>query len=152
MTLKERLFSKTTICEDGCWICVCSNSDRGYARIRYKGSSKMLAHRVSWEVHKGLIPEGIQVLHTCDIPACVNPEHLFLGTSQDNMDDKVNKGRHKYPIGIDHPMTKLTEEQVLEIRRIHAANTCSQIDLAHQFNVTPANIRHIIKRTLWSHI
>lgn len=75
-----------------CWEWKASKSVNGYGKIRWEGKSQ-LAHRVSWELHFGLIPTGLQVCHSCDNRTCVRPDHLFLGTAQDNTDDMMNKSR-----------------------------------------------------------
>ena len=91
-SLWERFHEKyVPVTETGCWIWTRSKC-RGYGRISYNGTGKM-AHRISWEIHCGPIPEGMLVLHKCDVPACVNPEHLFLGTYKDNTQDAIKKGR-----------------------------------------------------------
>lgn len=79
----------------GCWLWlrVLNKKDDGYGTLRLNGICQS-AHRVSWVLHRGTIPEGLWVLHRCDVPSCVNPDHLFLGTHQDNVDDKMRKGRH----------------------------------------------------------
>jgi len=78
--------------EDECWLWEKSNSAKGYGQIR-KNGKMTTAHRVAWELHNGPIPDGMCVLHKCDEPICVNPNHLFLGTLKDNFDDAVAKGR-----------------------------------------------------------
>jgi len=80
----------------GCWLWDGYLDGRGYGRLGKGGRSGGLigAHRFSWELCNGSIPEGLSVLHKCDIPICVNPEHLFIGTQQDNIDDMIKKGRH----------------------------------------------------------
>lgn len=76
-----------------CWVWVAGHDGYGYGAIRYKGKS-VVTHRVSWEMANGLIPDGMKVLHRCDNPPCVNPDHLFLGTHQDNMADMKEKKRY----------------------------------------------------------
>lgn len=77
---------------DGCWLWTGYTSTFGYGMMRFMGKSQN-AHRLSWQVHRGPIPDGLSVLHKCDVPACVNPDHLFLGTQSDNMKDCASKGR-----------------------------------------------------------
>ena len=88
-----RLINNTTI-DQGCWNWTAYKNNEGYGRLR-AGGEKVLAHRLSYSIFKGEIAEGLFVCHTCDNPACINPEHLFLGTHQDNVSDCVAKGRHK---------------------------------------------------------
>lgn len=78
---------------DNCWLWIGARERGGYGCIQIKHNN-FRAHRLSWELHHGTVPTGMHVLHTCDNPPCVNPTHLFLGTSLDNMADKVRKGRH----------------------------------------------------------
>ena len=91
-----------------------------------------LAHRVSYEIHNGAIPNGLHVLHRCDVPCCVNPSHLFVGTNAENVIDKVSKGRAASMPGELHPSHVLTEQQVLEIR---AEESLSQRKLAMLYGV-----------------
>lgn len=95
----DRLFDKAIIQENGCWEYCGYIGTHGYGQIRIGGrvNGKLLrTHRVAYDLVKGDIPKGINVLHTCDNPKCVNPDHLFLGTQQDNVDDCINKGRRGF--------------------------------------------------------
>jgi HNH endonuclease len=104
----------------GCWLWGSYCQSSGYGQIRIEGK-RILAHRLSWILHFGDIPEGLLVCHTCDVRRCVNPEHLYLGTQKENMQDCLKKGRtHGQTKGYAFtrkPRTrKLTPEQVQEIR------------------------------------
>lgn len=92
-TARERFFeSYTPEPNTGCWLWTKSVDNGGYGGISINGKD-FLAHRFSWFLHNGAIPKKLWVLHTCDMPSCVNPDHLYLGTHQDNMDDMVKRGR-----------------------------------------------------------
>src|SRR5688572_5586831 len=80
-----------------CWLWVGTRHYKGYGDFAPSGQKKVKAHRYSWELHKGKIPNGMQVLHRCDNPPCVNPDHLFIGTNRDNVSDAIAKGRHVMP-------------------------------------------------------
>lgn len=92
--VKERFDEKwEAVTESGCWIWTAGLDSRGYGKFRLP-DKQMKAHRQAYILYKGAIPEGMIVCHTCDVPTCVNPDHLFLGTHKDNMQDKLRKGRH----------------------------------------------------------
>lgn len=91
-TLEERFFDKVKKTKT-CWVWTAGDSGTGYGRIKVRNVSKA-AHRLSWQMHKGKIPLGFYVLHTCDNRACVNPAHLYLGTQFDNMRDMSARKRH----------------------------------------------------------
>jgi len=109
------------------------------------------AHRVAYEQAKGEIPKGQFVLHRCDNPACCNPDHLFLGTHQENMTDKVQKGRQASLPGEQNPCAKLTEDKVVHLRRL-AASGMRQKDLSELFGVSHAAVYLIVRRKKWAHV
>lgn len=95
------------------------------------------AHRISWEIHRGKIPEGMFVCHTCDTRRCVRPDHLFLGTNADNMADMRAKGRKRYHGG--HPPKKLTAKQISEIRDLLGRGLL-QREVAQKFGVSQSTL------------
>lgn len=97
--LSDRFWAKVDRNPDGCWLWTGSKSSHGYGQLfsMVGGHRAVLhTHRISWELHNGPIPDGLWVLHRCDVRPCVRPDHLFLGTRQDNTDDMMAKGRHRY--------------------------------------------------------
>lgn len=141
----------------GCWLWLGrERGSNGYGSIKVAGKH-LQAHRYSYERFVGQIPNGLFVLHRCDNPACVNPNHLFIGTHQDNQDDKVKKGRQARGVslgmaqrknkkrGQDSPISKLTWDQVNEIRDSSEAVRV----LAERFNVSTTTINNIIARRTW---
>ncbi len=141
---------------DLCWNWKGMKDRQGYGMIKVR--PKMYrAHRVAWVIiNKEEIPDGFQVCHKCDNPSCVNPTHLFLGINADNVRDKVSKGRQSHAgkgsKGELHPRAKLTEKEVLEIRRQYIPNWVTARDLAFRFGVSEREIRAIIYRQVWTHI
>jgi hypothetical protein len=115
LSLKERLLNKA-VREGDCLVWRGHRSKRGYGRIRVAGKWRP-AHVVSYEVHKGPIPAGLKVLHSCDNPPCIEPAHLSAGTQLDNVQDMLAKGRANKATGERHGSAKLTAAQVAEIRR-----------------------------------
>ena len=144
----------------GCWTWSGARKQRpwdyGVLGGTKKGEVGQLAHRVSWRLHHGPIPDGMKVLHHCDNPPCVNPEHLFLGSLKDNTQDMLEKGRHSLPIdhsqGEKNPGAKLTEKQVVEMRNRYSLGGVTQQQLADHYNVCNALVSFIITRKLWRNI
>lgn len=196
--LQERFWdhvSKGT--RDECWLWTASlNKQSGYGNIAAdfdanNGQVMLRAHRVSWEIHNGPVPEGKCVLHKCDTPYCVNPYHLFLGTQKDNSRDMVNKGRGwfqkdtkamrqhlekmlaasaiarrgKQPPqftryraehpdwlkGEQSPLHKLTESDVLEIRRLKSLGL-SLSKLGKMFCIDPSAVSLIVNHKRWTYL
>lgn len=100
----------------GCWLWMGgAHRKTGYGAFNICKGKQASAHRISWEIHHGPIPEGLCVLHRCDTPPCVNPQHLFLGTDQDNSDDCAKKQRHRH--GSHHKNSKITDDIAINIRQ-----------------------------------
>jgi hypothetical protein len=101
----------------GCWLWFGAHNDRGYGSVNFN-KVREEAHRIAWRIYCGPIGDGLSVCHRCDNPACVNPDHLFLGTQTDNMRDCSNKGRVKIPHhkGEQNSSAKLTDALVRQIR------------------------------------
>lgn len=133
----------------GCWLWNAYTNKRGYG-IFYPGGKRVRAHRFSYELWVGKIPEGLNVLHKCDVRNCVRPSHLFLGTNADNSADMVAKGRQVK--GGDIISAKLTGGQVSEIRARYACGGVSQRSLGDEFAVSDATICRLINRDTWAHI
>lgn len=118
----------------------------GYGQFRV-GKEKLKTHRLSYEMKFGDIPKGFLVCHHCDNSVCMNPDHLFLGTPQDNMIDMVSKGRHRDQKGEKNWNCKLSEEQVFEIRKMYSPfgkNGKNARELAKEFGVSNQHISEIV--------
>lgn len=146
--LEQRFWNKVDKTAD-CWLWKARVSRFNYGEFLLD-RKKVLAHRVSYQLHYGPFDYNLQVLHECDNPRCVRPSHLFLGTVQDNMTDKVNKGRQ--PRGERHFRSKLTEIQVFQIRHLYAQGDVSGRQLGRSFGVSHRAIRAILNRETWRHI
>jgi len=145
MTAEER-FWRYVDCGMDCWLWLAYKDPNGYGKFKYQGTYK-LAHRVSYIIHYGEIPEGMCVLHKCDNPSCVNPLHLFLGTMQDNVNDMIDKGR--CCSGEKHPNSKRTQQQIDNIRLIYSNGGISQKSLGDMFGVSSRSISNIVNNKTW---
>jgi hypothetical protein len=117
----------------------------------YKGKP-IYAHRVSYLINKGPIPNGMCVCHKCDTPACVNPEHLFLGTQLDNIKDRVKKNRSGSARGSSHGHSIFTEEIVMQIFDERISSNSSYAALAKKYNCSRSAIAHVLKRRSWKNV
>lgn len=122
----------------------------GYANLRVNRKS-IKAHRFSWELHNGPIPDGLKVLHKCDVRHCVNPDHLFLGTIKDNVDDMIQKGRKVILKGQDNPRAKLTNNQVLQIKE-ELKTEKRHADIAKEYGVSKSLVGMIHQNLIWRHV
>ena len=120
LPIADRFWPKVIQSEDGgCWDWSAGKNNHGYGKV-----GRQYAHRVSWELHYGVIPTGMFVMHKCDNPPCTNPAHLALGTQKDNMADAARKGRldgRWKPSGEANKAHKLSAAQVVEMRGLRAA-------------------------------
>lgn len=139
----------------GCWNWTSYSTKVGYGMIGWTINGikyQQLAHRMSYELYKGPIPDNLMVRHICDNPGCVNPFHLEVGTHLENMADMVNRNRTNKPYGIDQHCSVLTEQQVLEIRSKYVPGLYSMTRLAEEYGVWPGTIRLIIRNITWTHL
>jgi len=147
LSIQERI-EQHIISKDGCWITDLS-SPRGYPRIGYNHKTRKVS-RIMFELHKGEIPQGMFICHKCDNRGCVNPEHLFLGSHEDNMADMVRKNRQAK--GSNQGSAKLTEEQVAEIKRLLAEGKLTQRQIGEMFGICQTHVSSIKLGTKWNHI
>lgn len=151
-TVTQRFWAKVDKTPGGaaCWEWQGARAQHGYGIFDAR-SGERFAHRRSWVMANGPIPDGLCVLHRCDNPPCVNPRHLFLGTKSDNTADMMNKGRHR-PVSMpreSNPNVKLTEAQMLEIRQRYVTESISQDRLAREYGISQTQVSRIIRYESW---
>ena len=132
----------------GCWLWQGAVFLDGYGVFSAAGRL-VRAHRMSWLLTNGVIPEGQHVLHYCDTPLCVRPDHLFLGTPRDNIDDMLAKERSLR--GVRNPKARLSEDDVREIRRRRSSGE-TLVSIALDFGITHAMVSQIARRVAWGHL
>lgn len=152
-SLEDRLWRHTQKRgHQDCWLCSANGKHTKYAQIQEGGqeSRRLLAHRVSYELAYGPIPDGMVVMHSCDTPRCVNPAHLSVGTHQDNNDDMTRKHRRAINVvsGEQNGRSKLTEDVVRHIRSSPLRN----VDLARELGFSVGCIRGVRVRRTWKHV
>ena len=145
-SLAERFWAKVDHMGE-CWLWTGGKSHDGYGHYRTDFGVER-AHRVSWWLHFGPIKSGLMVLHKCDIPACVNPDHLFLGTRADNATDREKKGRGGQVNGERNANAKLTAADVIAIR----ARAESSRSIGKEYGVSHAVVTSIRRRESWKHV
>ena len=130
-----------------CWEWRACKTPDGYGRF-HLNNQILYAHRVAYQLAKSEIPEGLIVRHTCDNPACCNPDHLILGTQVDNMADKINRQRCNPPKGEQHYNSKLTAEQAIEVYN----SPLTQDEIAKLYNIDQSIVSRIKHKDTWKHI
>ncbi len=163
---QKRFWSKVAITDaDGCWNWSAFKNNQGYGQFGLGSGNMKAAHRLSWIMRNGPINNGLWVLHECDNPSCVNPNHLFLGTVADNNHDRDRKGRFKRMCGPENGMfggkyaargerqhlAKLTKSAVITARDLHAKGW-TFIAISKMFGVTNVAMSNAIKRRTWAHV
>lgn len=154
--------------DDACWPWTATRNSDGYGRFRrVTGENMEGAHRCAYQFTYGEITPGAHICHHCDNPPCCNPSHLYEGDATTNSHDKESRGRANHargqasgaythpesvPRGERNPNAKLTESQVIDIRRAHASGEASYRELARQHGVTVGMIGHIVRGIAWKHL
>jgi hypothetical protein len=148
-TLADRFWAKVNK-TDGCWLWTASLGTHGYGQIGV-GRSVVAASRVAWMLTFGPIPDGLFVCHRCDVPKCVNPEHLFLATQAGNLRDMAMKGRgrNRPAFGSANPRAKLAERDAIDIRRRYAEGESLRV-LGRHFGVWPTTIADVVHKRTWN--
>lgn len=157
LTDVDRFWGKVRKDPNGCWTWTTQAPNHRYGSARWGGKSWM-AHRLSWAIHRGPIPDGMEVCHDCpggDNSFCVNPDHLFLGTHDDNMKDMARKGRWR-PHGLSGTgmgrAAKLTEAQAIEALAAYRAGGVTQREIAGWYGVEQTTISFLTRRVTWKHL
>lgn len=143
----RRFYAKIKVNGYGCWEWQAWKDPKGYGYFFFNGK-KTRAHRASFAIHRGVIPEDLIVMHSCDNPSCVNPEHLFVGTYSDNANDMHSKGRGNTPHGERHSQSKLKRKDIPKIRCMSNEGKTSK-HIAAMFNVSKGAIQHVLKGRTW---
>lgn len=143
----ERFEEKFIRCPmSGCWLWTEHANRAGYGVFYPRTGEAWLAHRYSWFLVNGPIPDGMLVCHRCDMPACINPAHLFLGTDQDNSDDKIRKSRMRR--GSSRTNAKLRESDVVAV----LADQRTHVQIARELGIAPSTISDIKRGKRWRHV
>jgi len=150
--IKERIRERVTINERGCWMWNGPIHHDGYGVIGIGRTGSKRAHRVSYAEFRGPIPAGLWVLHSCDTPACVNPDHLFLGTAKDNTQDMLAKGRRTPLAGERHPNARRSERFVWAARLLVRSGLISISELARMYGMTYLSLYAVVRGTTWKNV
>lgn len=148
---KERFLRKIVIAADGDCHEYQGAMILGYGVFWLNGKN-VKAHRVAYVIANGEIPKGLQVNHHCDNRKCVNPKHLYAGTTQENVDDRERRHRGRRVFGQSHRNTTLSNEDVLLIRSLYSTGCYTQKEIAAKYSISDRTVGQIIRRDRWAHI
>lgn len=148
--VEDRFFCKVKK-SFSCWIFTGHLNNKGYGYFAVDGK-KILAHRFSFELHKKRVPVGLCVLHRCDVPPCVNPSHLFLGTKKDNTQDMFSKGRNITVRGEENGKSKLSSLLIKKMRRAYSSGNYTQRGLARDFGISHTTAWMVLNNKTWKHV
>lgn len=150
-TLTKECFMRFVSIHDdnlnGCWEWMGSKNDQGYGNFKLINKAYK-AHRISYMLFIGDIPENMCVCHSCDNPSCVNPAHLWLGTNQDNVDDKMRKGRQSHSRGEERYNHKLDKQKVIQIRQLYKQGYTLK-ELSKMFGVSISTVFFVKSEKVW---
>lgn len=151
ITNNEKILAKLkanyTETQSGCWQYYKCNSVTGRAVIGI-GSKSYYAYRVMWEIMNGPIPDGLYCCHKCDNPACINPDHIFLGDAKANYHDAINKGHAKFPVssrGEANPNAKLSDQDIRQMVDEYRSTPISQSALGHKYGIAQSTVGRILR-------
>ena len=133
---------------DSCWLWTGAVDKDGYGMF-YDSGNTHRAHRFAFAAALGWLPVDGVIMHSCDTPSCVRPIHLCAGTHEDNVRDKIRKGRLRVPAGAEHWRRRLTMEQVTRAREMYASGGYTQAEVARHFSVSAPTIHRAIKQLTW---
>jgi hypothetical protein len=155
-SLPKGFWDKVKPNSNGCWLWAAGRSGGGYGHYKMKGGVQSDTHRLTAPDAKGAIPEGLYVLHTCDVKLCVNPDHLYYGTQKQNIADMYARGREKKGnaglFGENHGCSILTDARVIEIRKKYDTGAYTQLQLACEYGVSRTTVGQVVRREQWTHV
>lgn len=150
--IEERFWEKVDKkSNESCWNFIGANN-QGYGQLYVSKGKKIRANRLSYEIHFGKISDNLVVCHRCDNPSCVNPKHLFAGSQKDNITDMHSKNRGNTPKGSNHANAKVTEDQVIEIRKLYSEKSMRIADISRLYNASQSSIDDIVHYKTWKHV
>lgn len=160
---KNNFWSKVALtCNPNkCWNWIAGKEKDGYGRLNIRVNPieqqgrrqlKVIASRLSYFINFGIDPVGFAVLHKCDNPSCVNPNHLFLGTNKDNTSDMIEKGRSHDRKGSKNGMNKLNDDQIKNILKEYSTGQFTQKEIGKKYGVVQQTIERIVNKKLWKHL